>query len=61
MEREEYIAYLNLRAQECGYNQEILEPVDRALKEGDIKLYDRLHRISEPEFRNWCLSVVNQS
>ena len=57
MEKEEYIAYLSLRAEECGYEKAFLENVNRALGEGDIKLFDKLHRISEPEFRKWCISV----
>jgi hypothetical protein len=60
MEREEYIAYLYLRAEECGYKQDRLKLIDKGLKEGDIKLFDRLHRISEPEFRKWCLSLTEE-
>lgn len=58
MEREEYIAYLNLRAEECGYEKDVLARVNRALKKGDMALYDHLHRISEPEFRKWCASLT---
>ncbi len=57
MEKDEYIAYLSLRAEECGYGEEILKNIREALTGGDMKLYDRLHRISEPEFRKWCLSA----
>ncbi len=61
MEKEEYIAYLNLRAEECGYQEDILGRVKKALDEGDLQLYDRLHRISEPDFRTWCISLADQT
>ncbi|MDC7222269.1 MAG: hypothetical protein PQJ60_00940 [Spirochaetales bacterium] len=61
MEKDEYIAYLGLRAEECGYPEEILKAVKQALNRGDVKLFDRLHRISEPEFRKWCLSVIKEN
>ncbi|MDC7219816.1 MAG: hypothetical protein PQJ59_07740 [Spirochaetales bacterium] len=60
MEKDEYISYLNLRAKECGYPETTLKAIDQALKKGEIKLYDHLHRISEPEFRKWCLSVSKE-
>jgi len=60
MEKDEYIAYLNLRAEECGYPKDHLEKIDLALKRGDMKLFDTLHRISEPEFRKWCISAIKE-
>jgi hypothetical protein len=60
MEKEEYIAYLGLRAEECGYPDETLKEVQTALDLGDLKLFDQLHRISEPEFRKWCLSISKE-
>lgn len=57
MEKEEYIAYIYLRAEECGYKKERLDAIKAELLRGDMKLYDRLHRISEPEFRKWISSV----
>ncbi len=61
MEKDEYIAYLSLRAEECGYPEDQLEKIGSALSRGDMKLFDRLHRISEPEFRKWCLTVIKET
>jgi len=54
VDREELIDYLYLRAEECGYDNEILAPVRSRLDSLEMKDLDHLRRISEPAFRSWC-------
>jgi hypothetical protein len=54
MTRQENINYIHLRAQECGYPEEILQKVRDALEDMKEKDFDHLKRISEPSFREWC-------
>ncbi|MDA3851604.1 MAG: hypothetical protein PF447_10065 [Spirochaetaceae bacterium] len=60
MDREELIDYLYLRAQECGYASDLLNPLRNRLEEQEMKQLDHLRRISEPAFRSWCTQEENQ-
>ena len=57
MTRDQLVAYLALRAEECGYDESRLAVVRDALKDEDMPGLDRLRRISERDFRTWCLSA----
>ena len=57
MTKQESIDYIHLRAQECGYSDEILQQVKTALEKMEEKDYDHLKRISEPVFRSWCINL----
>lgn len=59
MDREELIDYLYLRAEECGYSQEILEGVRPRMECLELSELDHLRRISEPAFRGWCTNEEN--
>ncbi len=57
MTRDQLVAYLALRAEECGYDESRLIGIRAALKAEDLPGLDRLRRISERDFRAWCLST----
>ena len=57
MTHDQLVAYLALRAEECGYDESRLAVVRKALTAEDMPGLDRLRRISEREFREWCLSA----
>lgn len=61
MTKEENIDYLTLRAEECRLPDEEVRKVREALKAVDENGYDRLKRVSEPEFRAWCRKACGQS
>lgn len=61
MDMDELIDYLYLRAEECGYPEDILKEISLRLKELEIKDLDNLRRISEPAFRGWCVKKENEN
>ncbi|MBB6482367.1 hypothetical protein [Spirochaeta isovalerica] len=61
MTKEENIAYLTLRAEECRLPEEEVKKINQALKKLDDKQYDKLKRISEPQFRSWCKEACSRS
>lgn len=61
MTKEENINYLTLRAEECRLPKEEVEKIRIALKDVDDNGYDRLKRISEPDFRVWCKEACRKS
>jgi len=54
MTKEENIDYLALRAEECRLPDEELQKIRSALEKLQNNDFDKLKRISEPEFRFWC-------
>jgi hypothetical protein len=60
MTRQESIDYIHLRAEECGFSEKILEQVRESLKQLEEKDFDRLKKISEPIFRDWCKNLSNE-
>ena len=60
MTRQESIDYIHLRAQECGYPEDLLKLVKAALLEMEEKDFNYLKRISEPAFRDWCKKLKNE-
>lgn len=60
MTRQESIDYIHLRAQECGFSEEILQTVRKTLEQMEEKDYDYLKRISEPFFRDWCKNKLGE-
>lgn len=61
MTKEENIAYITLRAEECRLPEEDVKKVNTALKSLEENDYDRLKRISEPAFRSWCREVCGKT
>ena len=60
MTKQESIDYIHLRAQECGYDDDLLKLVRKELEKLDEKNYDYLKRISEPAFRSWCGNLTEK-
>lgn len=60
MTRQESIDYIHLRAEECGYPEDLLKLVKSALKKMDENNFNHLKRISEPAFRDWCKKLKNE-
>ncbi|QEN09104.1 hypothetical protein EXM22_14360 [Oceanispirochaeta crateris] len=57
MTRFESIRYIHLRAEECGYDQDLLDRVRKNLETLQEEDLDQLKRISETDFRNWCIKI----
>ena len=57
MTRHESIRYIHLRAKECNYTEDLLENVRMMLETLQEEDLDYLKRISETEFRNWCVNL----
>ncbi|MBN2657489.1 MAG: hypothetical protein JXR86_10535 [Spirochaetales bacterium] len=60
MTKEENIDYLTLRAEECRLPEDQVLKIRTALAEVSEKDYEKLKRISEPEFRSWCKEASNR-
>ena len=61
MTKEENIAYLTLRGEECRLPENEVKLINIKLKELDDDEYDHLKRISEPAFREWCKEACNKN
>lgn len=61
MTKEDNIAYLTLRAEECRLPEDQIKKISQALRSLEEKKYENLKNISEPDFRRWCKEVCGLS
>lgn len=54
MDRQQNIDYLYLRAEECLLPEKALLFIKEKLEKTEMEILEKLKRISEKEFRNWC-------
>lgn len=61
MTKEENIDYISLRAEECRLPTGEVAMIRKHLASLKENEFDKLKRISEPDFRTWCKEVCSAS